>query len=323
MKAFRLRVWDVAICAFLIVLAWGTSVQVFLLAAIAFLLYLILRVYVSSRATIVSLQPASELTEAASTKVAEAVPDEFELLLDKDEDGHRSIELDVDLRFRPCKNRFRFSSQIDTCVRASEHEYRMEGTDVFERLLQSWVEDIGRPKLWEVRDGVVQETDIRAEHEKQSELSKRLSRLEESISEWKARAEWKNMGASVIKYVILSRNLPIPDARRHFRQELERLKLGVAAVTREAAKYGFEPDKEGVLRLKEGCPQPSDEDIEKLWTSYGISYFEFHTPDLIAILEDLVGAGVKGGKFEALVKARALKDKEQEEERARKRATEA
>jgi hypothetical protein len=95
---------------------------------------------------------------------------------------------------------------------------------------------------WEVRDGVVLESDIRARHE--AKKFKRGS-IDDEIAELKKRTEWQELTSlsfNGFKYFLLNRSLPAPDARRYLRGELERLKLGHARATQEFAAYGVEPD---------------------------------------------------------------------------------
>lgn len=93
-----------------------------------------------------------------------------------------------------------------------------------------------------------------------------------------------------LKYFILFKNLPRDDARRFFRQEIERLKLGSSRFIEEAAKVGFVHDEtaDWRLRLPDGI-DPSKESRQALFdsiSSFGISYDEFTmAPGLIAALE--------------------------------------
>jgi hypothetical protein len=84
-----------------------------------------------------------------------------------------------------------------------------------------------------------------------------------------------------LKYFIISKKLPQPDARRYLRQELERLKTGSDLFFEEAKKYGLERNEDALDRLKvsAGEDKRSDEEIRKLYNStetFGIAQLEFY-----------------------------------------------
>ena len=233
------------------------------------------------------------------TKVATATdePDNTFIVTDESDVG-QSIDVDADINHRPCKNRLRFRSHLDTRIDKSEYEYRIDGTDVYVRLLHDHGEDYsGGPewKGWDVKDGVVLETDIRS-REAQKELvylnpEVREAKLVERIAQLKEQTEWvKLTGWNGAAYFILSRNLPEPDARRFFRQELERLKKAVSSIEKELTRIGFEPGEDGTWQLKEGGIMPPEEDRQRLWSSHGLSYNEFYAaPKLIKTIQGLLG----------------------------------
>ena len=141
MKGFKITIWDGLVFGALVALAWGSSAQTVLLAAIAFLLYLLVRPNPS--------KPTDHPPVAASGG--------NEFVVERDELSLSEIELDVDINYRPRKNHFRFDSRFDTASSDAEFEYKLEGTKVFVRLLHESSEDIGVKKHWDIRDGVVQE----------------------------------------------------------------------------------------------------------------------------------------------------------------------
>jgi hypothetical protein len=159
-------------------------------------------------------------------------------------DGHADIELDVDINYRPAPRHFRFASRFYLESGKSEYEYRIEGTSVSVRLLNSFNcgESTKMEKEWEVRDGVVLESDLRARFEAKQF---KLRPIDEDIEALKSQTQWWELtsgGFNGFKYFLLNRCLPVPDARRYLRQELERLKVGNARAIRELAGYGIEPD---------------------------------------------------------------------------------
>jgi len=277
MKKFTFTIWDTLVFCVLAALAWGKSAQTILLAVVAFLLYVLVRWNVSK-----------------SNTSAVALSDDNEFVIHSDDNSSAQIDLEKDISYRPTRNHYRFKSRYDTGRRTAEFEYKIEGTDVFVRLLHDKFSDIGLAETWEVRDGVFLETDFR---ERSKNLKAVLARdIEEDIADRKKALEWHELLASYsngLKYFILYRNLSRDDARRYLRQEMERLKLGSNRFIEEAAKIGFIHDEasEWRLRLPDGV-DPSREGRQALSdsiSSFGISYDELTmAPGLIAAIEKYV-----------------------------------
>ena len=132
----------------------------------------------------------------------------------------------------------------------SEYEYRLEGTDVFVRKLHSYNEFMNDPRLWKIRDGVVLETQLRS-----------AGFEEDTIASLKKEVAWVNLPSTKwegFKYFVVSENVPTPEARRFLRQEVERLRIGIAAFE----KLGVKPDIESVQKC-------------------GITWQEFHSVDKV------------------------------------------
>ena len=233
--------------------------------------------------------PPLELEE--KTPVAS---EENTFLVDNEDPVHVYIDLDVDLNWKPLTNHFRLASRVDTSSGKSLYEYRINGTEVFVRLIEDEDEDIGGPKRYDVRDGVVQESAIRERCENKSYYVRNPN---EKIASLKQQVEWQKLdswGFRGFKYFLLSKRLAKRDARRFFRQELERLKIGTAGFIREAEQYGIEKDDNalGRFRFTEGKPRPTEEEIKKLYAStesFGITQSEFESGNrIIAQLEQLL-----------------------------------
>src|SRR5271169_4824511 len=148
------------------------------------------------------------------------------------------MEIDIDYHSSPLH--FRLSSRFDLSGGKAEYEYKVDGTSVSIRLLNSY--DDGESshfeKEWDVRDGVVLESDLRSRWEAQKF---KFDSIDEKITGLKAATEWQALHSwsfNGFRYYVLNRTLPAPDARRYLRQELERLKLGNARAVQEIAKYG-------------------------------------------------------------------------------------
>jgi hypothetical protein len=235
----------------------------------------------------------SQSTVGAEAETPAASEDDNDFLVTSDGESHQYVTLDSDINYRPCLNHFRFYSRYDTAVGNSEYEFRIDGTKVFLRLTQDCSENPGKGDEWEVCDGVVMESDMRARDVKSAF---RLNTVDERIASLKKATEWCELMSSDwkgLKYFILSKKLPTRDARHFFRSELERLKTGVNGFTEELAKIGIERfEGLGGVRLIEGRPEPTDADITKAWESlptYGISKMEFFSGNkIIKVLQDLL-----------------------------------
>jgi hypothetical protein len=182
----------------------------------------------------------------------------------------------------------------------SDYEYRIEGTKVFERLLEDQSDHYGIVEF-AVKDNVVLEHEIR-QHAGDSDGKLGIYNIEDRLKDLREAVQWHELGTCELKFFILSRHpelLPPVDARRLFRQELERLKVGVDALVKKATEAGavLHEEKDGFYRL---CVPNQAEGVssEKLATvlsedslkSYGISFGEFgNSKGLILALQRLLG----------------------------------
>jgi hypothetical protein len=248
----KLKYYDWCVFGFLAVAAFSGGFTVALLAAIAGLLYLIVRRYFSvSKTTGIAITPSA---------LAESPPEMIEFFV-HDSDKHDvvdrdTIELDVDINRRPAPGHFLLVTRFDRYRGKYEYEYKIDGTSVSLRVLNSY-DDPSPANLeeeWKVRDGVVLESELRARDEamkfklgsmKFKLGSSILKSIDEDIASLKSQTEWQELTSwafNGFKYFLLNRSLPALDARRYLRGELERLKLGIARATQEFAAYGVEPD---------------------------------------------------------------------------------
>lgn len=233
----KLTGYDWFVFAFLVAMGVKGGSTVALLSVVVGLLYLIVRRYFS----------ASKTAGIATPHPEDPGNKEF-VVRDSEKDGvveRQIIELDVDIKYHPAPHHFRLYSRFDLYFGTSEYEYKIDGTIVSIRLLNSRrAPDPGGPNFeeWEVRDGVVLESDLRARLETKQF---KFGSIDEDIAELKSQTEWHELSSlafSGFRYFLLNRSLPAPDARRYLRQELERLKLGMTKATQEYATYGVEPD---------------------------------------------------------------------------------
>lgn len=232
-RHFKIVDWLVVAAA--IIVAVTTSALLALLAAIALLLYLLLR-HASGAFRPRTMNEAPEL--AGTFIVHESTEHGF---VDTQE-----IELDRDINDLPSKGRFRWYSRFDLGLGRADYEYKCEGTKVLIRLLNQLDEgeSAGFKQEWEVRDGVVLESDLRA---RDSAKQFRIRNVDEEIANLRKQIEWQELQPAWFngfKYFLVRRCLPPDEARRYLRQEIERLKMGNARVLPVAARYGLEPDSD-------------------------------------------------------------------------------
>jgi hypothetical protein len=219
-------------------------------------------------------------------------------------DGKLTVELDVDFDRRPAINHFRTTDGHY----ASDHEYRIDGTSVFCRLIEDRHGSPGVSEYKDVRDGTVLESAIRARNRATSRDYFHGFNVSDEVDQVRREVEWHEIGPVFrerwedsrlrigLKYFILARKLPHPDAQRYLRQELERLTTGAAAFFKEAEQYGLERDDNSRLndRLKvaEGKARPSYDEIQGLFASienFGVTDLEFSWErKLTRVLEKLL-----------------------------------
>ena len=151
--AMKLKYYDWFVLAFLAAMAISGGSTVALLAVVVGLLYLIVRRYFSGSKT---------------ADITMSHPEEIEFVVrDSEKDGvvdRAIIELDVDIKYHPAPHHFSLYSRFDLYSGRSEYESKIDGTTVSIRLLNSRRDPAPehRDEEWEVRDGVVLESDLRA-----------------------------------------------------------------------------------------------------------------------------------------------------------------
>lgn len=271
---------------------WQASV----LAGIFMLLFLL---FVEKLVRVVIVAVAAQ-NEAASDQGGFMADADKAFEVRSDELGKATISIDMGIDYGRRKNCFRLHSQYDTLFSDSEYEYRIDGTDVFVRLVHDYDRDLGSPETWDVRDGVVQEMDIRS---RWLPSVVRRDDIEEELVGLKQQVEWQKLSSTHfngVKYCLLASDMPRPNARRYFRQELERLKIGLDLATKKAAELGFEVDDKPAgrsLRVSSEDPRHRDSELNEFWGSlktFSITDPEFISGShLIAELKKLLGEGVR------------------------------
>ena len=246
----KVTIWDVFVTAFLLGIALNGSATVTALCIIAFFLWLLVRPH--KVAPPLPVHPASH---GVQTQLKTDLPNRNEFLL-----PHGDITLDADIDDHESRNHFhaRGHSPDWSVSTSTEYEYRVDGLDVFVRILHAYFDQCGEMQAWKIRDGVVLETELRGR-----------GYDDDGIAELKQDTEWKNLASTQwegFKYFLLSKSLSNPDARRYFRGEIERLKTGIATFK----KLGVQPDIESLKMC-------------------GLSWKEFHSLDrIVTQLETLL-----------------------------------
>jgi hypothetical protein len=228
---------------------------------------------------------------AAETRDSELYDD----LLADDPDEF-AFESDHTIQLERSQKRYRsFSHTPDyDAIWESVYEYRIEGTKVFQRVLESKTDSYGEVE-YEVRDNIVLEHEIRQSYPEKSKLLAGWG-VDEVLERWRASVAWSEVFGR-LKYFILSRHpemLATAEARRYFRQELQPLQCGFDAVVQKAAEFG------GTLVEQETCrfdfPDDTSNDSipqilsEESLQSYNISLADFTDgKNRIAILKRLLG----------------------------------
>ena len=233
----------------------------------------------------VSVTGASDLQESANSEDGDADLDEFAF------DSDHKIQLERgQKRYRSCSH----TPDYDVIW---EHvcEYRIEGTKVFHRVLESKDDRYGEVE-YSVRDNVVLEHEIRQRNPEEPMLAG--CGVEEILESTRASVEWSEVHGR-LKYFILSRHaeaLPTPECRRYFRQELQRLECGFAGVVKKAAEFGAALTDQELCKFN--LPQEIFEDSvrnifsEESLKSCNISLVEFtNGKNLITTLKRFLGEG--------------------------------
>lgn len=208
--------------------------------------------------------PAVEPCESGGADSESDSPDPDEFVFGPDDNIHleRSVR-----RYRSY-----FHTPDYDVIWEEVHEYRIDGTRVFHRVLESKADRYGEIE-YEVQDNVVLEHEIRERYQKNVEPG-RLESIRKSV-------EWNEV-AGQLKYFILSRHpesLPTAEARRYFRQELQRLQCGFDGVIKRASEFEGRLIDQELLKfeLPNGVSMESLSDAlsEEHIRSYNITLAEF------------------------------------------------
>lgn len=130
---------------------------------------------------------------------------------------------------------------------ASTHifQYKIENEKVWMKLISDRSRGFSGEE-WDVRDGVVMETDIRSRYEKNKGIMFRS--VDEIISDLKRSVEWNELQRIEAKHFVLERHpkaVPPKDLRRIARAEFERIKAGFERYKVGCRNVGYEIGFEG------------------------------------------------------------------------------
>ncbi len=296
--------WDFVVGGLLVWYALGTgSTNTVVLCLIAAFIWLQVRPKPSKPVIepkgIVAKTVAAMSAPLASSE--EELQDDNEFVVSDEGESHAVIALDVDIKYKPCPGHFRFRSRYDTSSHQAEYEYRVEGAKLFVRLLHQNDDGAGTPRggNWEVQDGVVLETDIWSNWEREfaclatqkswreSQVGK-IAGLKEEVEWHELPITWLNGGV----LFILRKRAQVAEFRKAVRTELQRIKDGTARMWVELDKIGLEPTTDNHYGLKptESWDKVPREKLEAALQSLpacGITRNELFTKNrLIEMLQD-------------------------------------
>lgn len=146
--------------------------------------------------------------------------------------GYFKFEIDI-------KSQTYTTYHRDDSTFIQKYEYKINGTDVYERVLEQHQSGLGYD-TFKIRDGVVIESEIRREYREHSLVAKCFGSIEERINEYKKETEWHKMTVCETKYFILSKHPEYNsknEFRRFLRTEEERLKNGIEQFKIFVSKY--------------------------------------------------------------------------------------
>ena len=178
-----------------------------------------------------------------STRPHVPQPQITEFSIEYEEHSKVSADIDSNINYGYAKNHFRLYSLFGFSETITEYEYKITDATVLIRVLNERSTYPGEPDKCEIMDGVVQESVIRQEY-KQSEFAESVrGPVETAVAESKKQTEWQPLRPASwngLAYKILALNLPVPDARRYFREEIERLNRGTEKLADAWRAQGYE-----------------------------------------------------------------------------------
>jgi hypothetical protein len=222
---------------------------------------------------------------------------------DRDELDLSTTEWTVEIRLDRAQKHYHYKShppEHDSTYKAV-YEYRIEGTRVFERLLDEYGQAVGAEDQHDVKQNAIQEAEIRRRFE---QYPSAVCNVDERLAELQRLVQWQEVPNCKIKYFILSRHperLPAAEARRFFEQELQRIQSGADAVTRKAQGLGLAVGiNDGGLEFAH--PSTVSPEAQSFYESvrreciqenWNLTYYELHSaPELTSYLKQLLGSGV-------------------------------
>jgi len=180
----------------------------------------------------------------ARTRIAQ--PQIIEFDIEHDKDSRVSADIDSNIDYGYAKNHIRLYSRFGFSENITEYEYKIADTTLSIRILNQRTTYPGEADKCEIMDGVVQESVIRQEYKDSKFAESVRGPVETAIAERKKQTEWQVLRPAALNglaYQILALNLPVPDARRYFREEIERLNQGSEKLADAWRAQGYEVRK--------------------------------------------------------------------------------
>lgn len=219
-----------------------------------------------------------------------------DLRTNADEDPNAIVAYDEDSSWRldldRKRKRYEIRSRVDTSVRNSICEYKIEGNKVFCRVIEERHEDVGEEKTV-ILNGIVQEDQIRADHAKSSFHFKKI---EDLLRDYAKSVEWSEITSAKLRFFILARSPDqFPEARLNelVFAEIDRLTKGAQEFRKRCLGMGLVPakakDGEEEFRYPDGFPEETRASVEAFFencasiigvTAYEVANYKKITKDI-------------------------------------------
>ena len=217
------------------------------------------------------------------------------LVLEESEGWYREVEiLPSEMKLKFYGHPPDYDSQF-----YSTYQYRINGTNIDQKLTEQHCEHPGEKCEYDVKDGVILESEI---HLKDKENRFSFTKVEEKIAELKKDIEWHPIFSNKIKYFVLSKHselLSRQEYKKYLRQEMERIKTGCGKILELGASHGAKLTRGEYGIEAHFSDKVSDNEKELFWkevlidTAFvesGISRREFDdAPEIISYISELLG----------------------------------
>lgn len=215
--------------------------------------------------------------------------DDPDLLIIEPADGPDDWYRDIQLN-RPNKTITMNSRTPDYLGRyTTVFEYKLDGTHVWIRTIESKSQYAGYPDEYDITDNVIMELDVTNRYE---DNSLKVDKLEDKLDKLRNDVEWSEYKINKISYFVLFRHYDLfsdIELRKYFRSELERISMGYKKYVDKISKFGgyiVDDDPYCKIHFKENVTEEEKVNMKKLLddeseSELGISFYEFSEYDFI------------------------------------------